>query len=206
MRKHTAVAGAAGILTMLLASTAVAQVASGPAGFTRHVAAPDAARTAPAVQGGAGASKWTIAGGIATGDTGYDLGFALQGSYKTTPAGWPVAIRIDPFLGRWTGGEDFGAFGSVDFSLTMLGAQGSAVYDFPASGNMNWFVFGGLGLFYSSFSYDEDVSGFDASDSSTDLGIGVGGGLNFGQRWVAEAQYKSVSSFSTLLFLLGLRL
>jgi outer membrane protein with beta-barrel domain len=203
MRFKTA-AGVAGVLTVLVVSTSGAQAASRPAGFARSVAAVDAARTMP-VQGSAPASKWTIYGGIATGDTGFDLGFALQASYKTTPAGWPVALRIDPFLGRWSGGDEFGG-SSFDFSMTMFGVQANAVYDFPSSGDMNWFVLGGLGIFYSSFSFDDDVSGFDADASSTDLGIGIGGGLNFGKRFVIEAQFKDIGGFSTIPILFGIRL
>lgn len=206
MRTLMTMTRTAGVLTVLVASTLGAQAAVTSTGITRLSAAPDAARTAPVVQGGSPTSKWTIAGGIATGDSGYDLGFALQGSYKTTPAGWPVALRIDPFLGRWTGGEDFGQLGNFDFSVTMLGAQANAVYDFPGSGDMNWFVLGGLGIFYSSVSFDEDIGGFDASDSSTDLGIGVGGGLNFGRRFVLEAQFKSIGGFTTIPILFGIRL
>jgi hypothetical protein len=140
---------------VLTVSTSGAQAALRPAGLARSSAAVDASRAMPVVQGGAPTSKWTIAGGIATGDTGYDLGFALQASYKTTPTGWPVSIRIDPFIGRWTGGEDFGSLGSYDFSTTVFGVQGNAAYDFPASGDMQWFVFGGLGIFYGTTSVDK---------------------------------------------------
>jgi hypothetical protein len=207
MRRLMTMTRTAGVLTVLVASTLSAQASARPAGIARLSVAPDAVRTTPVAQGGTSAptTKWTIAGGIATGDSGYDLGFALQGSYKTTPVGWPVAIRIDPFLGRWTGGEDFGQF-DYDFTVTMFGAQGSAVYDFPASGGMNWFVMGGLGIFYSSVSVDEDIIGVDASDSSTDLGIGIGGGLNFGRRFVIEAQFKSIGGFTTIPILFGIRL
>jgi hypothetical protein len=38
------------------------------------------------------------------------------------------------------------------------------------------------------------------------LGIGIGGGLNFGRRFVIEAQFKDIGGFSTIPILFGIRL
>jgi len=190
----TWVAHAAGALAVVVASTAQAQLARRPAG-------------APSAQGAAASpGGWTAYGGLATGDGALDMGFAGQASYRTRPGGWPFDLRIDPYLAIHSGDQSFGSFSS-NLTLLLLGAQANAAYTFPnAARSAEWFIFGGLGIFYANYSYGDNVpGGFEGSASDTNLGLGFGGGVNFGGNWVVEGQVKMIDEFTTIPILLGWR-
>jgi len=158
-------------------------------------------RVAPAVQGGGGAPMtFTLMGGLATGDGPFDLGLALSGSFEWDVRDWPVNLRLDPYLARH-GGD----CGPSDCDLTLFGAGVGVAYHFPASPNAPmWYVFGGLGLYHSSFDVDTNFPGFDDS-SETDLGLQIGGGFRFGNgRYRLELRLISVDSFDTLPILFGI--
>ncbi|MBV6519915.1 MAG: hypothetical protein MNPFHGCM_00018 [Gemmatimonadaceae bacterium] len=191
----TRIAVAATLLSVVHVSTAEAQ---------RRPAAAMATR-AGAAQGGeaGGSSNFTLFAGVATGEGGYDIGPAVQGSFKLANAKWPVAIRIDPYLARHSGSFSYSGNGT-DISLTMIGAAGNVEYAFKNSeSNVEPYVLGGLGLYYGKSSVSNNTIGFEASGSDTNLGFGFGGGIRFAKRWSAEGQYKSINGFDTIPLLLG---
>lgn len=172
-------------------------------------------RVAPVVQGGSGAPmKFTLFGGIATGEGGLDMGLAISGSFEWDMAQWPVNLRVDPYFANHSG--ECGPF--ADCSFRLLGAGVGVSYDFPtangrraplplqgATAGPAWFVFGGLGIYNGSYSIDSDMPGFDDaySDSETELGIHLGGGVKFGGRYRVEARFMSISDFTTIPILFG---
>ncbi|HEX7122117.1 MAG TPA: outer membrane beta-barrel protein [Gemmatimonadaceae bacterium] len=158
----------------------------------------------PALQGGGGAPMtFTLMGGIATGESGLDLGLALSGSFEWDVREWPVNLRVDPYLARHSG--DCGPF---DCDLTLLGAGVGVAYHFPAAANAPlWYIFGGLGLYHMSTDVDDDgfPGGAGADGSDTDLGLQIGGGFRFGEgRYRLELRFLSVNSFDTIPILFGI--
>lgn len=202
MRSMIRAAAMAATLTVLAASTLEAQ-------WRLSSAAP----ARPVVQGPtAGGMQFTLYGGVATGEEGLDLGFAIGGSFEWDMMNWPVNLRVDPYIARHEG--DCGGF--ADCSLLIIGAGVNAAYDFPttsgaralpvqgAATGPTWYVFGGLGIYRSSFDVDTDVPGFDFGGDETDLGIQLGGGAKFGGRYRGEIRYMSIDSFSTIPLLFGI--
>src|SRR5438477_12213673 len=61
--------------------------------------------------------SFTILGGIASGDKGYNVGLALGGTAKWVPVGWPVAIRGDAYFAH------HGSSGDVSLNLFGVGAN-----------------------------------------------------------------------------------
>ena len=202
MRSMIRAAAMAATLGLVAASTLEAQA-------RRSSAVP----ARPPVQAPSGGGmQFTLLGGVATGEEGIDLGFAIGGSFEWDMAGWPVNLRVDPYIARHEG--DCGGF--ADCSLMIIGAGVNAAYDFPtssgsralplqgASTGPSWYVFGGLGIYRSSFDVDTDVPGFDFGGDETDLGIQLGGGAKFGGRYRGEIRYMSIDSFSTIPLLFGI--
>lgn len=158
----------------------------------------------PVVQGGGGAPMtFTLMGGVATGEGGLDLGLALSGSFEWDVRDWPVNLRLDPYLARH-GGD----CGPNDCDLTLLGAGVGVAYHFPVATNAPmWYIFGGLGIYHSSFDVDDNgfPGGFDDDASETDLGLQLGGGFRFGDgRYRLELRFLSIDSFDTLPILFGI--
>lgn len=201
MRSMVRAAAMAAALSVLAVSTLEAQ---------RRLLSAVPAR--PAAQGPtAGGMQFTLFGGVATGEEGLDLGFAIGGSFEWDMVDWPVNLRVDPYIARHEGE----CRGFDDCSLLILGAGVNAAYDFPTTSGARalalqgpvtgptWYVFGGLGVYRSSFDADIGISGADAEDE-TDLGLQLGGGARFGQRYRAEIRYMSIDSFSTIPLLFGI--
>ena len=183
------------------ASTLVAQ---------RRPAPTPASKPSTSGSGGESSSQpfFTVFAGIATGTTPYDLGFALQGSWHLQPAGWPVALRIDPYLAHHSGnfGYTIGGLSSVDVTLTMIGAAGNAEYAFPATNsNVTPYALAGLGLYYGNVSFSDNISNYSISGSDTNLGFDIGGGIRFSTHFAVEAQFKSINGFHTVPILFGYR-
>jgi outer membrane protein with beta-barrel domain len=159
--------------------------------------------TAPALQKPAAsttAPTFSAFGGIATGDGPYDLGFALGGNALWSPATWPVDIRADLYIAHH-GGSLGSALANFDTSVNIFGLLGHARYVFPVTGSsVHPYVLGGLGLFYSRFSFDDNFPGETdyGSTSSTDLGISLGGGADFTERFGAELRIMDFNSFTTI--------
>ncbi|HSA57171.1 MAG TPA: hypothetical protein VLE53_15775 [Gemmatimonadaceae bacterium] len=192
-------AAMATMLGMGLAFSAEAQSRGAGSGFTR------AARAAEPVvaqgQGGGAPMTFTLMGGVATGEGGFDLGLALSGSFEWDVRDWPVNLRVDPYFALH-GGE----CGPFDCDLMLLGVGVNAAYNFPVTANApQWFVFGGLGLYYADTDIDDDGFLGDDGEAETDLGIQIGGGLRFGGRYRLELRFMSVDSFDSIPILFGIR-
>lgn len=141
---------------------------------------------------------WSAFAGIASGDNPYDIGFALGGTGKWHRADWPVAVRGDAYFAHH-GGDIGSQFGGVDLSINIFGVMGGAEYAFETTGSVKPYVFGGLGVFYSNVNVDFDGDfGDSAYDSSTDLGFGVGGGLNFTPKFGVEIRFMDIGGFNTI--------
>lgn len=181
-------------LGILAPSTAGAQA--------RHDAALRAARApvqAPADNG----PKFTLLGGIASGEGPWNVGLALSGSFEWKKPSWPVNLRLDPYVARHTGSGTAGS----DASLTVVGLAGAASYDFKTTSSAKPYVIGGVGLFYESASFDAGLPGFGAYSvyDGTDLGIALGAGLRLPGRLTLEGRFMHVDQFDTFPLLLGIR-
>jgi hypothetical protein len=192
----------------LVASAALALIVTTEASAQRRPSATTATRAgSQPAQGTSGgpSTGWTLYGGIATGDN-LDMGFAIQGSYRFTPAGWPLSLRIDPYFARHGGDEDF-VSDVVDVTFMLLGAGVNGEFTFPTdNATVEPFVLGGLGVYYGKTTVDSDFPGIgDIEGSDTELGITLGGGIRFARRWVAEAQFKMIDEFDTIPLLIGFR-
>jgi hypothetical protein len=204
MRSLSRVASYAAVLSLLVVSTVSAQARRNTAAFNRNAA------PAPVQAASGGGMNFTLLGGIATGEGGIDLGFAIAARLMWDLAGAPVDLRIDPYAAKHGGN-----CGIVDCDLTVIGASAAAQYNFtsggsgfnaaPVQGGGNsaamFYIMGGLGFFNSNFS--ADYAGFGGSASSTDLGIMFGGGYQFSEKMLVEARYMSIDYFSPIAFLFG---
>lgn len=199
----------------VIRAAAVGVVVSLLAGSTLEAQARPASAMAPrppAQAPTAGGMNFSLLGGVATGEDGLDLGFVLGGSFEWDMVAWPVNLRVDPYIARHEG--DCGGF--PDCTLTLIGAGVNAAYDFPntsrsrafpvqgTAAGPTWYVLGGLGIYRSSLDSDDDIPGADFGRDETDLGIQLGGGARFGQRYRAELRYMSIDSFSTIPLLFGI--
>ena len=141
---------------------------------------------------------WSAFAGVASGDNPYDIGLALGGAGKWHRSDWPVAVRGDAYFAHHSG--DIGSqFGGIDLSVNIFGVMGGAEYAFETTSNLKPYVFGGLGLFYSNVNVDYDGE-FDGTDydSSTDLGLGVGGGIHFTPKFGVEVRFMDLGGFNTI--------
>lgn len=188
----------ASVLVAVAVTSAQAQRRPAPTTATK------ASASAPQGKDNGGAkTKFTLFAGLATGDN-YDMGIALQGSFKIEQSGWPVAVRIDPYVARHGGNYGY-ATSSTDVTLTMLGVAGNVEYTFKTSGSTSVepYVLGGVGIYHGSVDITNDVVGFNYGGSDTNLGIGIGGGIRFAKRWALEAQFRTINNFDTIPILVG---
>ena len=202
MRWMSRAVAVAAVLTPTLASVSFAQrrTAAGIGVARRDVLTAPATQPAfqpqpkPAMTG----PEWSAFASIADGDNPYDVGIAVGASGLWHRSDWPVAVRGDAYFAHHSG--DIGTqFGGFDLSTNIFGVLGSAEFRFPTESKLKPYAFGGLGLFYRSVS--ADYSGQVTSDdynSSTDLGIGIGGGLNLTQKFGLELRFMSIGSFNTV--------
>lgn len=141
------------------------------------------------------APTFTLLAGVATGEGSYDLGLSIGGSFRWKLVGNGLALRADPWLGRYKAG---------DASLTILGAAANLEYNFQTEGSSATpFIFLGPAVYYSNFGGDVGSPGGD--EGSTDLGFGLGGGVRFAPRFVLEVRYNEINGFSTIPIMLGFR-
>ena len=197
MRWMSRAVAIAAVLTPTLASAALAQrraaSETGPIARRALIAAPKQQPT-PSMRG----PEWSLFGGVASGDGAYDIGIALGGNGRWRRADWPVAVRADAYLARHSG--DVGTpFGGYDVSINIFGVMGSAEYSFPTENRLKPYAFGGLGLFYSNVDLEYDGQfDIDDYDSSTDLGLSIGGGINLTEKFGLELRFMDVGGFSTI--------
>ena len=125
-----------------------------------------------------------LSGGLSvpTGDLGDDVdaGYSLAGHVFLKPASTKNL--------RFRGDLSYSGFDykNIDASYRSLGFVGNALLDLSSSGGVKPYVLGGVGAFNNKES--RDVGSEVRSTSSTDVGIQIGGGLNF-----------QLSGFSTFL-------
>lgn len=201
MRWMSRAVAVAAVLTPTLASAALAQrrADAGGAPLARREAITPKRLTAqqpsaPTMSG----PEWSLYGGVASGDNPYDIGVALGATAKWRRSDWPVAVRGDAYFAHHSG--DIGRqFNGYDLSVNILGVMGSAEYTLPVENKLKPYVFGGLGLFYSNvdFDYPGELDNGDY-DSSTDLGIGIGGGINLTSKFGLELRAMNIGSFTTI--------
>jgi opacity protein-like surface antigen len=136
-----------------------------------------------------------------TGDLGdgSDAGYAVAGHVFYRPASMQaLRLRGDVSFDRW-GVKNTNE--SADASRRSLGFVANVLYDFASTseGNIRPYVIGGLGLY--NYKTSVDVAGVNLSDSSTDVGIQAGGGLQFqlsGFSTFAEVKYVNVFSDNSI--------
>jgi opacity protein-like surface antigen len=145
----------------------------------------------------------TLMGGLATGDNNLDVGLFFGASFGWDIRGTPLDIRFDPSLSRYGGGGV-----GYDASMLQLGIPAAVEYQFKTTGRAKPYVMGGIGLYYSRYSYDVSTPGLDVgvSDSNTELGIAIGGGVRLNSRFGLEGRIIDVDAFTTIPLLLTWRL
>jgi len=153
--------------------------------FTKFVAVAALTMTPAMVSAQSSAVGFGLSGGLSvpTGDLGdaVDAGYSIAGHVFLKPASTKnLRFRGDVSFDRWA------YKGNIDGNSRVLGFVGNAILDLSSSGGVKPYVLGGLGA-YNGKSTTE-VSSVNVSSSSTDVGIQVGGGLNF-----------QLSGFSTFL-------
>jgi len=121
-------------------------------------------------------------------------------------------LRLEPYLDFWSKSEDFNG-GESSVRDVVLGARGR--YMFETSSNVQPFAGAGLGLHFVHGEVDipeQNIGGFiipsyHVEDSSTKLGLDVGGGietpLNANTLFVAQGWYTFVSDVSQLALKVG---
>lgn len=206
MRWTSRAVAIAAVLTPTLASMSMAQrrAAAEAAPGVQHATTP--ATTAPVTpetpQPSAAPTMtgpdWSAYVGVASGDNPYDIGIAAGGSGRWHRPDWPVAVRGDAYFAHHSGSIGL-PLGGFDVSVNIFGVMGSAEYSFPTTSTLKPYAFGGLGLFYSHVNVDFNGQ-FDtnAYDSSTDLGFGIGGGINFTPKFGLELRYMDIGGFNTV--------
>jgi opacity protein-like surface antigen len=196
MRRMSSIVALPAVLTLIAASSTHAQLRTTTSlRVARSEAKPLLQQPAATTTG----PSWSIAGGLASGDGAYDLGFGVGASARWRRSDWPVAIRGDAYFAHHTG--DVGTLlGGFDVSLNLFGILGNAEYSFPTESTLKPYVFGGVGLFYANTDIDYDGANLDDSDydSSTDLGFNAGGGVLFTPRFGVEIRLMDAGGFTTI--------
>lgn len=182
---------------VLLASTAEAQRLESSA-FK-----PAKARAVAEQQRSSGANpSVTLMGGIATGEGSLDMGVFFSTSWGWRLSGTSLVFRFDPSLGYYTGGNS-----RVDISQLLLGFPAALEYEFNTVGFPKPYINGGVGIYYTRVSVDDDdvLPIDDVSASETDLGLNIGGGLRFTNKIGLEVRLIDVSGFTTIPIMLTYR-
>lgn len=123
----------------------------------------------------------------------YDSGYNITGNVYFTPSASRFMIRGDVGYDSF-GGQSIAGVGSAD--LSVLSASGNVIFPLRsnmAEGSIRPYLIAGGGAYRSSFK--GDILGASDSESNTDLGIAVGGGLEFklaGFSTFAEARFTNL--------------
>lgn len=127
-----------------------------------------------------------------------NTGWHLTGFVDWRPVNFPTAFR---------GEIGYHAFGSSEFRFedtraeskaSMIPIVANVVYVLPSQSTTRFHLMGGLGLYITNWDVEGSIpefGSFGGSDSETDFGINLGGGVSFplGQRIdvVVEARFHS---------------
>ncbi|WP_373070538.1 outer membrane beta-barrel protein [Gemmatimonas sp.] len=156
--------------------------------FSKFATVAALAMTPAMVSAQSSAVGFGVSGGLSvpTGDLSdaVDAGYTIAGHIFLKPASMTsLRFRGDVSL------DSYSYKGNTNGDFRSLGFVGNALYDLSASGGVKPYVLGGLGGFNGKSS--------SSSDSDTNVGIQVGGGLNFqlsGFSTFLEAKYVNVFS------------
>lgn len=171
---------------------------------SRMAFSPSTANAAPVRRAAANKPTITLLGGVATADSPFDMGFMVGASLKWDLSGAPVDLRFDPSIARHGGGVL-----GVDVSVLFVNLPVAVEYAFKTTGGSGEpYVFGGLGLHYGKYDVDiPSVPGYGGyGDSSTDLGLTIGGGYRLKSGLSFEARYLDINGFTTIPLLVGWRI
>lgn len=112
-----------------------------------------------------------------------NAGFNINGLVRYTPTTLPITFRGE-LLFQHFGAKDDGV--DAGGSSQVIAVVPSVVYDFTTQSSVKPYVLGGIGVYHTKFSASGTIEGidiegidFDASSSSTDLGIHAGAGIRF---------------------------
>ena len=160
--------------------------------FSKYVAAA-AVMVAPAMLSAqSSAVGFGVSGGLSvpTGDFGdaVDAGYSIAGHVFLKPSSMKsLRFRGDVSFDRYS------YKGNVDGNFRSLGFVGNALHDLTSSGGVRPYVLGGLGAFNGKTT--RKSGSLTVSTSDTNVGLQVGGGLNFqlsGFSTFLEAKYVNV--------------
>jgi hypothetical protein len=160
--------------------------------FAKYVAVAALMMTPAMVSAQSSAVGFGLSGGLSvpTGDFGdaVDAGYSIAGHVFLKPSSMKsLRFRGDVSFDRYS------YKGNGDGNFRSLGFVGNALLDLASSGGVKPYVLGGLGAFNGKAS--TSVGSVNVSTSSTDVGIQLGGGLNFqlsGFSTFLEAKYVNV--------------
>lgn len=149
--------------------------------------------------------KVTVLGGVAAGED-TDFGVFLAATFGWPISDLPLIFRVDPVGARYGYGSNLPS-GVGDGNLLLIGGGAALQYDFESStGSRNTpYIMGGLGLYFARSSFDSNLAGVGGSDTETDLGISLGGGIRLGDKLVLEGRFMNVGSFTTIPLMIGYR-
>ncbi|WP_411279008.1 outer membrane beta-barrel protein [Gemmatimonas sp.] len=160
--------------------------------FSKYVAAAALMVVPSMLSAQASAVGFGISGGLSvpTGDFGdaVDAGYSIAGHVFLKPASMKSL--------RFRGDVSFDSYaykGNIDGDARVLGFIGNALLDLSTNGGVKPYVLGGLGAFNTKAS--TKVGSVNVSSSDTNVGIQIGGGLNFqlsGFSTFLEAKYVNV--------------
>ena len=160
--------------------------------FTKFVAVAALMMTPAMVSAQSSAVGFGLSGGLSvpTGDLGdrVDAGYSIAGH---------VFLKSSSMKSlRFRGDVSYSGFDykNINASYRSLGFVGNALIDLSTNGGVKPYVLGGLGAFNGKSS-TQIGSAAVVSTSSTDVGIQIGGGLNFqlsGFSTFLEAKYVNV--------------
>ncbi len=156
---------------------AVLTVAATSLAYTTPVLAQTRKAAQSAAPAAAGPSEWALDGSIGFAAPSYgnaSLGLDLMGAVEWHPRSTlPVA---------WRGEIGWSHFGYTDGNSDIVRFDVDALYDIPVhwTSKLQPYILGGLGIYHVSVSVDCSALGVEcASDSDTNLGINLGGGLRY---------------------------
>lgn len=160
--------------------------------FSKYVAVAALMMTPAMVSAQSSAVGFGVSGGLSvpTGNLGDDVdaGYSIAGHVFLKPSSMKsLRFRGDVSYDR------FSYKSTIAGDYSSLGFVGNALIDLTTNGGVKPYVLGGLGAFNGKSS--RDAGAVNVSVSSTDVGIQVGGGLNFqlsGFSTFLEAKYVNV--------------
>jgi opacity protein-like surface antigen len=172
------------------------RILSGVAVFTLIAAASNAGAQLPTRP-----IKVGISGGISqpVGDAkdAYKMGFDVGALAELHVPAMPVAVRGEFMYHRFNMQDAAAsAFGATSGNSRMLVGTANLIYSLPVPGMVKPYLIGGVGLYNGKSKLEVNGSSSE-SESSTDVGLNGGAGMEFGLAGLStfvEARFHSVST------------